>query len=109
MISEAQIEKAVDFLRDKAVDTAQARANRIHAEEYRKHLKALLMAENPDQALGAQERDAYADPRYAEHLLALKKAVHDDEFMRAKREAAVMLIEAWRTQEANRRGVDRVG
>ena len=54
MITEEEVEKAIDYLRDTAVDAAQARADRIYLEEYRKSLKAMIMSEFAGLAIGAQ-------------------------------------------------------
>ena len=45
-ISDDEIDRALDYLRDNARDAAQARANRIYVEEYRKVVKAQLMKEH---------------------------------------------------------------
>lgn len=103
MVSDASIEKLLDWLRDQAPAAAQARANRIYVEEYRKSLKASLMAEHKDKPLGVQEREAYADPRYIEHLTAIRAAVEQDERMRWMMTAADAKLEAWRTSSANER------
>lgn len=103
MITDEDVEKAVEFLRENARIAAQARANRIYMEEFRKVVKAEVMVANKELPLGAQEREAYDSTRYAEHLLALKTAVEEDEFFRWKMVAAEAKIEAWRTQQANLR------
>lgn len=103
MISDAQVEKALDWLRDHSEEAAKARAERIYMEEYRKSLKALIMKEHADLPLGAQEREAYDDPRYREHLESFRTAVHIDEFQRFRREAASAKIQAWQTMSANNR------
>lgn len=103
MIQDKEIEAAVEFLRENARTAAQAKANRIYMEEFRKVVKAQIMRERESLALGAQERDAYSDERYATHLEALKSAVEQDEFYRWKMVAAEAKIEAWRTQQANAR------
>lgn len=103
MISELEIEKALDWLRDSALKCAQARANRIYVEEFAKSLKSTLMKEWADEPLGVQEREARADPRYLAHLEAIKEAVIEDERNRFMREAALAKIEAWRTQSSNLR------
>lgn len=105
MISEAEIQKAVDFLRDSAPKIAQARAEMMYHDEYRKSLKAMLMKEHIDESLGAQEREAYADQRYQEHLNAMRAAIAKYETLRAQREAAAIKIEAWRSMSANYRGI----
>ena len=108
MINLNDIEKAVEYLRDNAEPAAQARANRLHLEEYRKSLKASLMLEHMDRAVNAQEREAYADPRYIEFLEAYKEAVYIDEKFRYLTKAAEAKIQAWQTQEATRRKLDMV-
>ena len=104
-LTEDSIEKALEYLNEGADDAAKARAERIYLEEYRKHLKAIIMCESSIQPLGAQERNAYADRRYREHLVALKTAVEQDEKHRFLREAAQAKVNAWQTYCANKRGV----
>jgi hypothetical protein len=103
LISDADIQKAVDWLRDSAPKIAKARAEMIYVEEYRKSLKAMLMKEHIDESLGAQEREAYADERYLKHLAAYRDSVAAYELLRAQREAANIRIEAWRSMSANQR------
>jgi hypothetical protein len=103
MISDAEIDKAVNWLRDNAPKAAQARAERVYMEEYRKTIKAQLMAEVNDKPLGAQEVYAYAHDAYKSHLEALRVAVKNDAEFAFRREAAQAKIEAWRTQSSNLR------
>ena len=103
MISDTDIEKAVDWLRDSAPKIAKARAEMIYAEEYRKSLKAMLLREHIDESLGAQEREAYADERYKKHIESYREAIEKYELLRAQREAANVKIEAWRSMSANQR------
>lgn len=107
MITEAEIEKAIDWLRDNARPAAQAKAERIYVEEYRKTVKAELMAEKSGEPIGVQERHAYAHPKYVSHLQVIRQAVANDEAMRWFLVAAEAKIEAWRTQQANARAEGR--
>jgi hypothetical protein len=102
-ITDEEIDKALDYLRDNARDAAQAKADRIYVQEYRKVLKAQLMKEHSDLSAVLQEREAYADPRYVEHLEAIRQAVMEDEGHTFLRAAADAKIEAWRTQSSNTR------
>lgn len=102
-ITDDEVDKALDYLRDNARDAAQARADRIYVEEYRKVIKAQIMKEHGDKSAVIQEREAYADPRYVAHLEAIKQAVLEDEGHRFLRAAADAKIEAWRTQSSNTR------
>lgn len=108
MITDAEIEKSVDYLRDNARKAAQAKAERIYMEEYRKVVKALLMREVASESLGGQEARAYADKRYTTHLDALQGAIERDEYHRWMMVAAQAKIEAWRTQCANVRILDKI-
>lgn len=103
MITDDHVEKALDFLRDNAEEAAKARAERIYLEEFRKSLKAQIMAEHLSEPLGAQERAAYSDTRYLNHLEGLKQAVFLDERLRFLRGAAEAKLDAWRTYQANQR------
>ena len=78
MIEEQSIERACEWMVENATKAAQARATREYLSEYRKALKAQLMKAHADLPLGAQEREAYADPQYAAHLEALREAVEQD-------------------------------
>lgn len=104
-ITEDEIDRALDYLRDNADEAAKARAERIYVEEYRKTIKAQLMKEHDGKSAVIQEREAYADARYVSHLEAIKEAVFRDEKLRFLKEAAQAKIEAWRTQCSNERAM----
>ena len=99
MISQRDIEKALDFLRDSAESAAVNRSNRVYMEEFRKSLKAQLMSDNLDMAVNAQEREAYRNVEYITHLEAMKEAIYQDEKLRFLIEAAKIKISAWQTME----------
>ncbi len=107
MITDQQAEQAVAYLRDNARKSAQAKAERIYMEEYRKTVKAQIQREALGEALGAQESRAYADARYAQHLSAMKEAIERDEYQRWMMVAAQATLEAWRSQSANLRGMGK--
>jgi predicted nucleic acid-binding protein len=104
-ISEEQVEKALDYLRDTALDAARATAERIYLEEYTRVIKSKIMQEHRDDSLGAQEREAYADQRYKQHLEAVRIAIEQEHEHRFRRQAAAAKIEAWRTMCSNERAM----
>lgn len=108
MITDEDTEKAVDYLRNNARPAAQAKANRIYMDEYRKVVKSQIMKQR-DGALGAQERDAYADVKYQQHLEVLRDAIEKDEYHKWMMVAAEAKIEAWRTQRATERALGKLG
>jgi hypothetical protein len=86
---------------------AEAKANRIYCEEFRKTLKAQLMKSSGLEAIGAQEREAYAHPDYAAHLEALKEAVQIEETLRWRMVTDQASVEVWRSMESSARLMDR--
>lgn len=108
MITDEAIEKTLDWLRNDAMAAATARANRVYMEEYRKSLKAIIMGESGAKTIAAKEAEAYADPRYLEHLQVMKEAIKVDEVYRWRMTAAEAQIEAWRTMQANNRTQARI-
>jgi hypothetical protein len=104
--AEINIFRALDFIRDNAPEYAKAKATRVYLEEFRKSKKALLMKDaerSGHNAVSAQEREAYADEGYQQHLLALQGAVEAEEKLRWLMVAAQAKIEVWRTLESTRR------
>lgn len=99
--------KAVDYLLKHADEYAKAKAMRVQLEEFRKSKKSILMKQSGVEAIGAQEREAYAHPEYVALLDALRAAVEAEEALRWKIEAARLRIDVWRSQEASNRAIDR--
>ncbi len=108
MKTEIDPQKAVDFIRDNASKYAQAKANRVHLEEFRKSKKALLFQDAPEGTIADRESFAYGHPDYIELLEGLKAAVEQEETLRWQIEAARLRTEIWRTQSANDRALDWV-
>lgn len=109
VISDDDVQKALDRLRFKAKDAAKAKAERIYLEEFRKSIKATIMQKHLDLPVSAQEREAYASEEYVGHLLVMKDAIEADELARWQMIAAQAVIEAWRTASANMRGEAKIG
>lgn len=99
--------KALDFIRDNAQVYAEAKGNVVYMTEYRKSLKALLMAECVAETQSAKEAYAYAHPKYVLHLQALKEAIEQAEKMRWLMVAAEAKIEVWRSLESSARAEGR--
>lgn len=100
MITDDDVQIAIDYLWDNAGPASKARAERVYMEEYRKSLKAILKKKSNAKSNAAQEDDAYADHEYQDHLIWLRKAVENDEKHRWLRVAAEAKIQAWRTQKS---------
>jgi len=94
---------AVDYIIKHSRQFADAKAQRVFLEEFRKSKKALLMKQSIEQTLGAQERDAYAHSEYVELLNGLRDAVAIEEKLRWDLIAAQARVDVWRTEQANLR------
>ena len=103
MISDDEVEKALDYLRDSSAKAARVRAERDYLKEYCKPLKSLIMRENQSEPIGAQEARALADPRYKAHLEALQTAGEVCDYILFMRDAADIKIRAWQTMRATER------
>ena len=97
--------KALDFIRDNASEYAQAKANVIYMTEYRKTIKASLMASCSEKTESAKETYAYSHTDYKAHLRALEQAVAKCERLRWLMIAAEAKISVWQTLEATERMV----
>jgi hypothetical protein len=98
--------KAIDYIIHNASRYAQAKADRVMCEEYRKSKKALLMKDalaRGYEAVNAQEREAYSDPEYIEILKGIKEATKQEEELKWLLEAARMRVDVWRTEQATAR------
>jgi hypothetical protein len=106
MISDDDVETALEYLENSASPAASARADRVYVEAYRSSLEALLMKESDDGETAAviQKRNAHMHKTYLAHLNAIRDAVFEDERHRFLREAAQARIQAWQTMSANQRG-----
>jgi hypothetical protein len=100
--------KAVDYIIANAKKFAQAKADRIYMEEYRKSLKAILMKRSLEETIGAQEREAYAHDEYKKLLDALREAIEIEEKLRWDLIAAQARVEIWRSEQANLRTEGKV-
>jgi len=105
LITEKQVEAALDYIRDNASEYAKAKSERVYLEQFRKSKKAILM----NQVEGAEHvraSYAYAHPEYLEIIEGLRQAVEIEEKLKWIIEAARIKVDVWRTQAANNRMID---
>lgn len=107
MSEEINIFRCLDFIRDNSKAMAQAKANRIYMEEFRKSLKAKLIQKSEASTATAKETYAYAHADYQNHLDGLRQAVEIEEELRWQMIAAQAKIEVWRSLGANQRAIDK--
>ena len=105
IVTDEDLEKALDWLRDSAQEMGDVKAETVRAGHMMKVVKALTMKEHNDKPVSHQEREALASPAYLAALERDAVAAGEYEKMRALREAAALKIETWRTESANYRSM----
>ena len=98
-----EIERPLNWIRDKAKDYAKAKATRVYLEQFRKSKKAILIQEAPQGTAQSKEAYAYSHADYIALLDALRDAVQQEEELRYMIKAAELKFEQWRTEQATRR------
>jgi len=105
IVTNADLQKALDWLRDSAKDLGDAKARAVKAGHMLKHVEAIEFklseaSSNDKRQADARTSDAYVD------------AINEDAFaagylekLKALREAAAAKIEAWRSEQANYRSL----
>ena len=99
--------KALDFIRDNAAACAEAKANVVYLTEYRKTIKAQLMAASNEKTESAKETAAYSHADYIAHLDAIRIAVAESERLRWLMVAAEAKVMVWRSLESSARAEGR--
>lgn len=107
MVTDDDVDKALDYLRSSASEAAQARANVKHLAEFLHVKEAQIIKAMPGVSATAAKQTAKAHEDYIALLDGYKVAVEIDAFHQFKREAADALIRAWQTQRSDARAEGR--
>ena len=103
---DTQAERRLDALRTLIQDHAKAKSERVQLEHYRKVKKATLMKraeQDGFNAIGAQEREAYAHPEYEKLINALATATGQESETWWMLKMEEWKFETWRTRMASER------
>lgn len=102
MVTEDQVQRAVDYLRNTAEEYGKACGRLAYLDGNLRRIKSLEMLEAKG-TLGEREAQAYASQAYKEALEQLEEATATRETLRAMRDAAQARFEQWRSEGASRR------
>jgi hypothetical protein len=100
--------EAIGFIYTTAPQFAKAKGQLAQLEAYKHSLKAIKMKQSSEQSLGAQEREAYASQEYQDLCKAIGVATEEAEKLRYQLESAKMRFQAWQTESANNRQIERL-
>jgi hypothetical protein len=99
--------EAINYIYINAPEYAKAKGQLAQLETYKSSLKAIMMKKSNEQSLGGQEREAYASQDYQDLCVAIGKATEDAEKLKWQLEAAKMRFQAWQTESANNRQLEK--
>jgi len=105
LVTDAEVERALDFLRDNAAAIGQAKREAVKHDHMLKATRAMAMKLSGETSIGAQEREALCSEQYTDAIDRAAEAAGRYEEMRALREAAALKIETWRSASANFRAM----
>lgn len=106
-IPDDHVQHAFDLL--KAGDHAVARAGYEFAEKQLKVVLARAELNADGKTVGERQANALTDPAYERALNDYRLVAEKYYRERDRREAAVAVIDAWRTQQSDLRAMGRVG
>ena len=101
-ISDDRLQKSLIYLSETDEPAAKARALVKALEQRRKTVKAFAFL-SASGTMAEKEAQAYASPEYEEVTEAIENAVADSELYFNKRSTESLVVEVWRTTQANRR------
>lgn len=99
---------AINFIYTTAPEYAKAKGQLAQLEAYRHSLRSIKMKQSNEQSLGAQEREAYASQEYQDLCTAIGVATEEAESLKWKITAATMRFDAWRTEQASNRNLEKM-
>lgn len=108
MITEEEIDKAVNYIHQNAKLAAKAKATREFLDDFTKHLESRLARDSGESSVSAREMIARASDEYLEHLKELRAAIEKDEEYRNLMKAAEIIFDKWRTEQSNQRALSKI-
>lgn len=99
-------EQLLHYIRENAKAYAEAKAQAVYLDHYRKSKLAMLINEAEKKGIKtAQERDSYAREHieYIELLKGLSAAIEKETYLGLMIKGCWAKIDIWRTQQANER------
>ena len=105
IVSNNDLQKALDYLRDSAEDMGRAKARAVRAGHMMKHIEALAFKASDATSNDKRQADARTSEAYVSAIDEDAIAAGELEKLKAYREAAALKIEAWRSEQANYRSM----
>lgn len=101
IVSDEKCQKALSYLASTDEDAARAKSYLEGLQEQRKTVKAVEFM-GAEGSAAQKEQAAYSSVAYQNHLKKIEQAILEFETMRNKRLTAALLVDTWRSCNANR-------
>lgn len=105
LVTDEELEKALDWLRDNAAVIGEAKARLVKAGHMIKHTEALLYKASSEKTVDARKAEVRCSQRWIDVTNEEAVAAGEYETLKGLREAAELKIEAWRSEQANFRAM----
>ena len=99
---------AIDYIYTTAPIYGAAKGQLAELEAYKHSLRAIMMTKSFETTIGGQEKEALASPEYQNLCKAIGAATETAETLKWRLESAKMRFEAWRSEQANNRNLERL-
>jgi hypothetical protein len=99
---------AITFIYKNASLYGAAKGKVAELDAYRHSLKSIMMSKSTETTIGGQEKAAYASEEYQNLCKAIGVATEAAETLKWRLESAKMRFEAWRTEQASNRHLERM-
>ena len=99
---------AIDYIYKTAPIFGKAKGQLAELEAYKSSLKAIMMKQSGESSIGGQEREAYASEEYQQLCKGIGEATEQAELLRWRLLSAQMRFDAWRSEQANNRQIDKI-
>lgn len=105
IVTNTDLQKALDFLRDSAAELGLAKARAVKAGHMIKHIEAIEFKASDATSNDKRQADARTSGAYVDAINEDAYATGELAKLQALREAAAMKIESWRSEQANYRAM----
>jgi hypothetical protein len=99
---------AIEYIYNNAPKYGAAKGKVAELDAYRHSLKAIMMSRSTESTIGGQEKAAYASEEYQNLCKAIGEATEAAETLKWRLESARMKFEAYRTEQASNRNLERL-
>ena len=99
---------AIEYIYKNAPKYGAAKGKVAELDAYKHSLKSIMMSKSTESTIGGQEKAAYASPEYQNLCKAIGEATEAAETLKWRLESARMKFEAYRTEQASNRNLERL-